>query len=871
MIPRLLFSVLAVCAVGLAQNCTSVSLSPVSANVSVNGAVGNTFTITAAPSGCMRAATSNNDWITLTSNTGASGTQTLIIYSVAPNPSTQPRTGTVSVNNGLGTFTVIQAGLTCSYTLQPQSETFSGLGGTGSISVSTNAACGWTAAVSDPWVTITSSPSGTGNGVVTFSVEPNSTTASRTATISIGTATFSITENPACSFTVSPSTSIILEKAATGTLSVTANSSGCTRTAVSDVPWLTISSGSSGTGNGTVGYSILANTTPSMRTGHINIQDSSGNVSAMFTVTQNGANCTYGLAPTSKNYPSSGGSGTFSITTTCSWTVTVSDPWIVFTSYPSGTGNATFNYSVASNTTALKRNGSISVGTNLFFVSQDGATCNITLQTSSTDVPAAGITGAIVVNAAQGCGWAATSNASWITINGSAAGAGEGNVSFTAAPNTSTAARNGTITVGNRLYTVAQAGAICDFAIDPASASIGSGSFSANINVTTGCSWAAAPTVSWISITSGATMTTGNGTVSYSVGSNATAQPRTGAIKIATQSFSLTQAGSPCTLTLAPVSNSVSGPANSGRFAVTGLTTGCTWKPVSNVPWIAISGYSSINGSGAVDFAVETNPTASARSGTIIVGSETFTITQTGSAPAITAAGVLNGASFLGGPVAPGEIVTIFGTFIGTTPVTTLQLNEAKTGIANSLGATRVLFDGVPAPIVYSSATQTSAIVPYSVAGKTATSVIVEYQGATSTAVTLNVAQASPAIFALDSTGKGPGAVLNQDFTLNSASNAAARNSIIQIFATGEGVTNPGGVDGKLAVAPLAVPTQTVTVRIGNIDAPVVYRGGAPGLVAGVIQINARVPLTAPIGAAVPIVVRVGAIDSPAGITIAVK
>ena len=237
----------------------------------------------------------------------------------------------------------------------------------------------------------------------------------------------------------------------------------------------------------------------------------------------------------------------------------------------------------------------------------------------------------------------------------------------------------------------------------------------------------------------------------------------------------------------------------------------------------------------------------------------------------VSSGGILNAASFLGGAVAPGEIVTIFGTFIGTTPLTTLQLNDARTGIANSLGATRVLFDGVAAPMVYTSDTQTSAIVPYSVAGKTTTSMVLEYQGATSSAVTLNVALASPAIFALDSSGKGPGAVLNQDFTLNSASNAAVRNSIIQIFATGEGVTAPAGVDGKLAATPLTVPTQTVTVRIGNIDAPVVYRGGAPGLVAGVIQINARVPQTAPAGAAVPIVVRVGAIDSPAGITIAVK
>ena len=860
MIPRLLFSLLAVCAVGLAQTCTSVSLSSASATPTSSGGNG-AFTVSGTPSNCLRTATSNNDWITLASNSGTSA-QVTILYTVAPNTGTQSRVGTISINSGQGTYTIFQAGLACTYTLQPQSATIGGTGGSGSIAVNTNAACSWTATPSDPFVTITGNNSGTGPGTVTYSVDPNPMNVERNASIAIGTAVFNIAQNPACSFTVAPAFATILEKATTGTLSVTANANTCVRTAVSDVPWMTISSGASGTGNGTVAYSIQVNNTPTSRIGHITVVD------ATFTVTQNGANCTYAIVPASQKFASSGGSGAIGLTTTCTWTATPSDPWIVLSSAASGAGNATFNFSVSSNPTALPRSGSIAIGTNIFYVSQDGATCNITLQASSADVPSAGITGSINVNAAQGCGWTATSNAPWITVSGG--GSGDGAVTYTAAPNTTTAARTGTITIGNKLFTVTQGGAICDFVIDPASASIPSGSFNGNITVTTACSWTAVPSASWISITSGAAAT-GNATVSYSIGSNPTAQPRSGTIKIGNQTFSLTQSGAACSLTLSPTTNSVSGPAGTGRFSVNGSTSGCTWKATSNVPWISISGYSSVNGSGAVDFAVEANPTVSPRSGSISVGTESFTVTQTGSVPAITAAGVVNAASFKAGAAAAGEIITIYGTFIGTTPLTTLQLNDAKTGITNALGATRVLFDGVPAPVVYSSATQTSVIVPYSVAGKTTTTMVVEFQGVSSNAVTLNVAAASPAIFALDSSGTGPGAVLNQDFTLNSAANAATRNTIIQIFATGEGATNPVGVDGKLAVAPLPAPVQAVTVRIGNIDAPVIYRGAAPGLVAGVIQINARVPQTAPVGAAVPIVVRVGAIDSPAGITIAVK
>jgi len=866
MILRLLFSLLAVCAVGLSQTCNSVSLSSGSTAQSASGTQNGTFTATGNPANCLRTATSDSPWITVVNGpAGGTSNPVTFIYTVGANNSPAPRTGLISVNNGQATFTVSQSGVACTYTLNPATDSVPGTGGPGSTNLNTGSSCSWTAVVSDPWVTLTSPSSGSGNSVITYNIDPNPTSGPRTATITIGTAVLSINQSAACSFTVAPAFATVQEKAATGTLSITANATTCTRTAVSDSTWLTISSGATGTGNGTVGYAIQANTTPTTRTGHITIND------ATFTVTQNGANCNYAISPGSKSFPSVGGTGAFNLTTTCSWTVSVSDPWIFYTGATSGTGNASFSYNVASNTTAQLKNGSILVGTGQHFVSLAAASCSVTLGSSTMDVPSAGLVASLTVNAFQGCNWTATSNASWITLSQPASGSGAGTLAFTAAPNTTPISRSGTISIANQLFTVTQPGASCDYAIDPASASISSGAYTGNISVTTACNWSAVSSATWLAITSGAATTTGSGTASYSVPANSTATARSATIKIATQTFSLTQAGAVCNLTLATTSGSLAGPATSGRFSVNGSAAGCTWTPVSNVPWITISGFSSISGSGAVDFAVEMNPTVSPRTGTITVGSLTYTVTQAGSVPAITAAGIVNAASFKAGPVSAGEIITIYGTLVGTTPLTTLQLNAAKNGLVNNLGATRVLFDGVAAPIVYSSATQTSAIVPYSVAGKTTTSVTVEYQGTASNAVTLNVATASPAVFALDSSGTGPGAILNQDFSLNAATNAAARGTIVQIFATGEGATKPAGVDGQLAVVPLPAPTQTVTVKIGNIDAPVVYSGAAPGLVAGVIQINARVPATAPLGAAVPVVVRVGTTDSPAGITIAVK
>lgn len=245
------------------------------------------------------------------------------------------------------------------------------------------------------------------------------------------------------------------------------------------------------------------------------------------------------------------------------------------------------------------------------------------------------------------------------------------------------------------------------------------------------------------------------------------------------------------------------------------------------------------------------------------------TATQPGPAPAITAAGVVNAASFLGGPVAPGEIVALFGSGIG--PPTLAGLTLTRPGFLDSFVAdTVVLFDGVPAPLIYVSANQTSAIVPYAVAGKSSTQLQVQFQGRVSGAATLPVTAAAPALFSLSATGKGGGAILNQDFSVNTESNPADKGSIIVLFGTGEGQTTPGGIDGKLAAGVFPKPLKLVSVTIDGRAAEVLYAGAAPGLVAGVLQVNARVPADAGSGN-VPVVVKVDSVSSQPGLTVAVR
>jgi uncharacterized protein (TIGR03437 family) len=231
---------------------------------------------------------------------------------------------------------------------------------------------------------------------------------------------------------------------------------------------------------------------------------------------------------------------------------------------------------------------------------------------------------------------------------------------------------------------------------------------------------------------------------------------------------------------------------------------------------------------------------------------------------------VVNSASQLPASVAPGEILTIYGFGAGPSNIAGFTLDPSGK-VATSLNGAQVLFDGRPAPMIYGSASQANVIVPYEVAGQAATTMALQFGGLTSPAWVVPVAASAPGIFTLASSGLGPAAVLNQDNSVNSASNPAARGSIVQIFATGEGQTSPAGVTGSVIGTNLKTPVLEVKVTIGGQDAVVPYAGSAGASIAGLFQVNAVVPPSVSPGAAVPIIVSVGGVPSQTGATIAVQ
>ncbi len=238
---------------------------------------------------------------------------------------------------------------------------------------------------------------------------------------------------------------------------------------------------------------------------------------------------------------------------------------------------------------------------------------------------------------------------------------------------------------------------------------------------------------------------------------------------------------------------------------------------------------------------------------------------QAGAVPLVSS--ILNAASQRDGSVAPGEIVTIFGQNIGpAVPVGFAYGADGK--VATTLGGVEVRFDGKAAPIIYASIAQLNAIVPYEVSGETA--VEVRLNGVVVGSAGVPVAVSAPAVFTIDSSGLGAGAMLNQDGSVNGIANLADRGSTIQIFLTGAGALAPAATTGEITGSVGERVAAAVSVSIGGMEAPVVYAGAAPGAVSGLVQVNAVVPQT--LGAGVlPVVVRIGAAVSADGVSVAVR
>ncbi len=252
---------------------------------------------------------------------------------------------------------------------------------------------------------------------------------------------------------------------------------------------------------------------------------------------------------------------------------------------------------------------------------------------------------------------------------------------------------------------------------------------------------------------------------------------------------------------------------------------------------------------------------------TLQINAATLSSPQTGAVPKLSS--LLNAGSLLVGPIAPGEIISIFGQGLG--PAAGMDLNVTGGGlVANDLGGVQVLFDGTPAPLLYARQDQINLVVPYSVAGKRSVHFTVQFQSSQSAPSEILVADAAPAIFTVDQSGQGQGAILNQDTSVNSDLNPADRGSIVTLFTSGAGLLDPAGQDGAISADPGSV-VLPASVLVDGENTNVTYAGPAPGLISGVLQVNFQLPPDSTTGKTVGLLLKIGRFTSQPGVSIAIR
>ncbi len=562
---------------------------------------------------CTWTATSDANWISVTSNVSGKGSAT-VGFTVAATTG-PPRTGTVTIA-GIH-FSITQAE-GCAYAVSPSTIAAGTGGGPFTVTVTTTAGCPWTASSNQPWITIASETSGNGAGTVSFNVAAVSGP-SRSGSLNVAGQTVTVTQGDACSFAISPESQSVAPSGGSGAVAVTAPA-GCGWNASSTASWISITSGGSGSGNGTVNFTVASTSGPG-RSGTLTI------AGRTFTVNQ-GQGCAISLSTDSATSPPGGGPGSFDVRTAdgCGWSAVSNANWLTVTGGASGSGNGTVRYTAAANS-GPQRSGTLTAGGQTFTVTQSGG-CAYSLSATGQTVPAAGGSGSFAVNTAASCSWTATVSAGWISITSGENGNGPGTVQFAAAANTSTA-RTGTLTVGGQTFTITQDSG-CSATVGPDTINVPSAGGSQNVGITTpaGCGWTAVSNAGWISIPTNNASGTGNATVRLDIQPN-TQSPRNGTATIAGRVVTVNQE-SGCQISLNPPSQVAAAGSGSGSVAVS-AGSGCTWTAVSGAAWIAITAGASGSGNGTVQFTFQANMTGMPRSGTITIGGQQFRINQAGS------------------------------------------------------------------------------------------------------------------------------------------------------------------------------------------------------------------------------------------------
>ena len=289
---------------------------------------------------CQWTAQPDVGWLTVTAGSSGQG-DGRVEFTAGANSDPVARSGGIMLNGQRAQ--VAQAAAECRFELGSSGLSFPTAGGQGGVDVhASSALCAWTASSDAAWLTITSETAGKGTGRVNFTVAPTSGPP-RSGSLTVAGLHFSVTQSEGCHFDVAPLSYSIDAGGGTRTVTITAGI-GCAWTAASNVPWITLTSASEGTGNGAVTFNAAA-TTGTARSGTLTVAGQA------VTVVQ-GQGCSFAISPDTQSIPATGGGGSVDVTAGggCAWTATSNASWLSIASGASGTGNGKVTFTAAATT-----------------------------------------------------------------------------------------------------------------------------------------------------------------------------------------------------------------------------------------------------------------------------------------------------------------------------------------------------------------------------------------------------------------------------------------------------------------------------------------------------------------------------------------
>jgi hypothetical protein len=600
------------------------SLSPTSSNRG-HGATNGSFAVI-TDSNCTWTVSTADTWITIQPGWAGIGSN-VVNYSVAANTNIVGRTGVIAVASQ--SFTIVQDPSPCNYSLSPSGRSPGYSGSSSFFDVLATGGCSWSVTNTNTWIQLTGVTSGSGNGNVTYTVGLNTTPVWRTGYLAVADQAFQMAQKPApCIYELSPTNTTRGFAGAAGSVTVNITSGGtCSWFVDNTNSWITISNGS-GIGTTNFGYIVASNTSSLSRTGMVYVWGQP------FTIAQGGAPCNPSISPASATPTANADSRTVSLTLAggCSWGVTNTNNWL--TVIPtSGNGSATLTVNIDENPNTIGRTGAVSIAGQTYTVRQAAAVCAYKLSTTNRVHGPSATNNSITIDTLSVCSWTVTNTNSWLTF-AVTNGVGDASIDYNVAANSGAADRTGYVTIADQQVFVTQHGVGCSISVSPATRPHGYSATENFVTITTGvgCTWNASTTNSWIILATnnGVGSVDGTNRLDYSILANPIAVPRTGYITVEDMTVTLNQAAAPCTNALVPdvVTNS---PLDEIASVAVFGPAGCTLNITNTNSWITIiSGAGGTAGDTNVIYEVATNITGSTRVGVVQIGSENFTIKQTG-------------------------------------------------------------------------------------------------------------------------------------------------------------------------------------------------------------------------------------------------